>query len=871
MFTRFPRALAAVVGTAALLAAALAGAGTSGAAATVQSNGTGTGAPPSQVGQYNVKPFGADVVNADGADTTTVAVPVSPAGNITFGSSVNHRIVGTDWSNWGPVGNTDTGGDVYYSGHGVSSLTITLPSNTVAFYLYTLSNNSGTYPVTVSVNSGAVSASSDVTSPDGATRFAFSATGGAFLNTVTVTYDTTGASGDPDGFAVGEFGIERAPATATTLALTSGTNPSSVGDSLTFTATVTAADSTSPVGYVNFYDGGTNHALPGNQCNSVPLQTVSGMRIATCTISNLAAGSHSITANYLGDNFDTPGFVDSTSDPLDQMVNIPTGTTVTSSSSGTYPNYTSFYGEPLTFTATVTASPSNPTNEGTVDFQFSRNSGGTWVPIASCQGVALSGGSAACTPPSVASAHAGSSYEIRAIYSGGGGFAGSTSDPITQSIIAAYTTVALSSSPNPSVYGQPFVITATVTANSPATINPTDGYVAFTIDGDNGEGVDCQENSDSEVDLSGANTVTCTMYDYDELEALHVGNHTINATYYPNGDGDYNQSPTASLTQVITAASTTTTASAAYYNWAPVPTVAITAIVTINPPSILSFNPNVGLVGVYRGTVSFFNGSTLLCTVPLDESGHALCEAAINPATVAPHSLTAIYNYDGSDLDFLSSSATTDAVAHLAQPTLVSVTTVYPNNGQAWLVQGGGFSGASSVTVCGVSVPFTVISDNVMLIGVPALNAPQQCTIIVVAAGGTGSSNGTVTVVPQPQPGAPVVVFPTGPSTPTTACGTTDSITLSGLWTLVAWSGQDGMSVADALAGGADGCGSDITAEVAVVWGFDAATQTYYAYFPSAANVPGANDLTSLTQGMGYWIALVDPTSTVVFKVERGT
>jgi hypothetical protein len=53
-----------------------------------------------------------------------------------------------------------------------------------------------------------------------------------------------------------------------------------------------------------------------------------------------------------------------------------------------------------------------------------------------------------------------------------------------------------------------------------------------------------------------------------------------------------------------------------------------------------------------------------------------------------------------------------------------------------------------------------------------------------------------------------------------------------------------------------------------VVWGFDAATQTYSAYFPATANVPGAYDLSSLTQGLGYWIALNDASSTVTWTVE---
>jgi nitrous oxidase accessory protein NosD len=301
---------------------------------------------------------------------------------------------------------------------------------------------------------------------------------------------------------------------------------------------------------------------------------------------------------------------------------------------------------------------------------------------------------------------------------------------------------------------------------------------------------------------------------------------------------------------------TTTTASATYYDWAPVPTVAITAHVDSGNSAIYDESGT--------GTASFYNGSTLLCTVPL-EYGEALCESAIDPSTVSPHSLTVIYNGTAA---FLTSTTTTDVVKHLAQPTFVTITSVFPNSGNAWLLQGGGFSGARSVTVCGVSVPFTVISDNTMLVGVPKVDAPKQCAVSVVAAGGVGSSNGNVTVVPKPQPGAPVVVFPTGPSTPSTpttpTCGTTTDISLSGLWTLVAWPVADA-PVGDALSGG--DCGNDVTSKVSVIWGFDAATQTYQAYFPSATAVLGANDLETLTRGLGYWVALKDASEAVTWAV----
>lgn len=161
---------------------------------------------------------------------------------------------------------------------------------------------------------------------------------------------------------------------------------------------------------------------------------------------------------------------------------------------------------------------------------------------------------------------------------------------------------------------------------------------------------------------------------------------------------------------------------------------------------------------------------------------------------------------------------------------------------------------------------------------------------LLAAAPGDGFGNGMLTIVYPPLTALPVDTKtptpPAGPlfpdiiitlpttTTPTTTptatptpgsggCDTATVVPLSGQWTLVAWPGKDGMSVADALSA----C-TDITSKVAVIWGFDASTQTYEAYFPSAGNVPGANDLATLTRGSGYWVALHDPSTPVTWRIE---
>lgn len=76
-------------------------------------------------------------------------------------------------------------------------------------------------------------------------------------------------------------------------------------------------------------------------------------------------------------------------------------------------------------------------------------------------------------------------------------------------------------------------------------------------------------------------------------------------------------------------------------------------------------------------------------------------------------------------------------------------------------------------------------------------------------------------------------------------------------WNLVTWSGDDGVSPATALAG--PGGTADITSKVTAIYGWDAATQTWQAFFPSGAGVPGANNLTALKAGSAYWVAIAGP------------
>ena len=126
------------------------------------------------------------------------------------------------------------------------------------------------------------------------------ATSPAGVGTVDVTVTTAGgtsAISSGDRFTYGPVG--------TTTTISSSQNPSSFGQPVQFAVKVTGL---SPTGSVSLFDGGT-------QIGTGTLAAGT----ASFTISSLAVGSHSLTAQYSGD----PNNAASTSAALIQTVNVP--------------------------------------------------------------------------------------------------------------------------------------------------------------------------------------------------------------------------------------------------------------------------------------------------------------------------------------------------------------------------------------------------------------------------------------------------------------------------------------------------------------------------------------------------------------------
>jgi hypothetical protein len=298
---------------------------------------------------------------------------------------------------------------------------------------------------TVSVSPpGAGSPSGTVEFFDGATSLGTSplVSGSAVLNTAAIAVGARSLTAVYSGDA--SFAGSTSPVhahtvdqAATSTALNSAPNPSTLGSNVTLTATVSVGPPASgtPTGSVEFFDGATS-------LGSSPVSSGS----AVLNTSLLSAGSHSLTAVYSGD----ASFTGSTSAVHSHSVTNPsTSTAVTSS-----PN-PSVVGEGVTITATVTPSAAT----GTVEFFDGATSLGS-SPV--------SGGVATL----LTSALALESHSITAVYSGDLTYTTSTSPAHAHTVNQASTATALASAPNPSTFGASVALTATVTVTPPGAGGP---------------------------------------------------------------------------------------------------------------------------------------------------------------------------------------------------------------------------------------------------------------------------------------------------------------------------------------------------------------------------------------------------------------
>jgi hypothetical protein len=443
--------------------------------------------------------------------------------------------------------------------------------------------------------------------------------GQTFLTSVPVTTDSSGNASfsesltlpagetfitatatDPNG-NTSQFSLQ-----ATTTALTSSLNPSTLGTSVTFTAVVTNPATGTPTGTVTF-------TIDGHAETPSALAVVNGVDQATFSTRTLTVGPHTITAAYSGDT----AFAPSTSAPLTQTVNPAPLATTTSLSAATNP---STFGENATFTAVVAPTAqtvSTPT--GTVTFTIDGQSEPP-VDLAVVNGAdeAVFGTATLTVGP----------HTISAAYDGDSTFASSAAPPLTQTVNAPTTTM-LRTSINPSALGQSVTFTATVAG--PGGAGTPSGSVSLE------EGSTILESV--MLNTSGQATFTTS--------TLALGSDAITAVYA--GSGNFLASSSAPVMQAVN----------------PLPVQATTTHVasSIDPATIGEAVTFAAIVapasgpGTPTGTVTFSIDGQAQMPVDLQIVG-GQDEAFLPPITnlsVGPHTIAATYSGDSS---FADSAAT---------------------------------------------------------------------------------------------------------------------------------------------------------------------------------------------------------------------
>ena len=396
------------------------------------------------------------------------------------------------------------------------------------------------------------------------------------------------------------------------LQLASNENPAKVYDAVTFTVTVSATPSggVAPTGSIVFSADGS--VLPNGTI------AISGST-ASYTTALLAAGSHTITASYAGDDNNTSA----NSNALTEVVNAATSSTTLTTSNASVPLTT-----PVTFTATVLGNNSSiPT--GNVIFKDGTSAIGT--------AAVNNAGVASFTISTLTTGI----HSITAAYQGDQDYAASASAPLTETVNKVATSTAVVSSANPADAGATVNFTVTVTgANSTSPNVAITGTVSL-MDGTAIIGT-------GTVAALGTGPATASVVV--PVSTLAIGSHAITATYA--GDTNYTGSTSSALSEVISLATSSNLL-----------TASTTAPVATKPVTLTSTLSSNG--GTPTGTVTFMDGATAIGT-----GNVANGVASITTATLAvgPHTITAFYGGDAKD-----STSTSNAVTVTVQAATTKV------------------------------------------------------------------------------------------------------------------------------------------------------------------------------------------------------
>jgi hypothetical protein len=458
----------------------------------------------------------------------------------------------------------------------------------------------------------------------------------------------------------GGFSLQVQSATAT--GLVASPNPVAAGQTLVLTATVEGSGETSPAGTVSFLSGS----------NVLGTATLNSVGTATFSIAAPAAGKYSLTAEYTGD----ASFLASTSSAV--SLNVTPAAQSTTTTLVAAPNPVAV-GKTLTLTASVKGSGTT-VPAGTVSFL----NGSTVLGTATLN----SSGVATLSTATLALG----SHSLTAQYAGNANSLASTSAAVSVTVTAAVqsTTTTLVAAPNPVVAGKTLTLTASVKGSG--TTVPA-GTVSFL----NG------------VTILGTGTLNSSGVATFPTSALAAGKYSLTAKYAGNANSLASTSTAVSVTVSAPPQSTTTSLAVS------------PGAVTVGQAVALTATVHSTGATVPAGSVTFFNGKTVLGTVALNASG----AATLSTASLAVGAYSFSAEYTGNESFSISTSPAVSLSVRAQATTTGLVASPNPVVAGQALTLTATVKGASTVTPAGT----VIFMNGATELGTATLNASGVATL----------------------------------------------------------------------------------------------------------------------------------------------
>lgn len=265
-------------------------------------------------------------------------------------------------------------------------------------------------------------------------------------------------------------------------------------------------------------------------------------------------------------------------------------------------------------------------------------------------------------------------------------------------------------------------------------------------------------------------------------------------------------------------------------------------------PQLTSVSPTTGAAGdTITFTGSGFAAMTSVTFANIPAPSVQLTSDTSLTATVPVGVVAGVVNVAVVTSNGTATLANAFTVNAVNGPTITTISPKTGGPGTSVTILGTGFANvtaANGVTFGGINATYTVNSDTSITASAPYGMPAGDIDVVVTNPSGASAKTANTKF--------------------TNTAGANQTLVLQGRFSLIAWVGADGMTVGNALAGGPagpQGGTNNIASQVAAVWSFNSATRTWSGYFPASANIPGANDLTTLKFGGGYFVSLVNPAS----------